>query len=157
MPSPATLLEIAGRVALIYIALLAMLRVTGRRELAELSPIELLTMLLLSETVSPALTGGDDTVVGALVAAGTLMLLTVASSALVFRSKVARRVIEGTPVVLISHGRVHEDVLRAERLTDQELREKLHQNGVLTVKDVAYAFIEADGDITIIKKRPEEQ
>jgi uncharacterized membrane protein YcaP (DUF421 family) len=157
MPSPTTLLEIAGRVALMYIALLAMLRVTGRRELAELSPMELLTMLLLSETVSPALTGGDTSIVGGLVAAGTLMALTVGSRVLVFRSKVARRVIEGTPVVLISHGRVHEDVLRAERITDSELRESLHQNGLLTVKDVAYAFIEADGEITIIKKRPEEQ
>lgn len=146
------MLEIVGRVAIIYVVLLAMLRVSGRRELAELSPMELLTMLLLSETVSPALTGGDETVVGGLVAAGTLMLLTVASSVLIFRSRAAERVIEGKASVLISNGRVHEDVLRAERITNDALREKLHEHGVLAVADVAYAFIEPDGEITIVKK-----
>jgi uncharacterized membrane protein YcaP (DUF421 family) len=153
MPPLATLAEIAGRVIIIYVALLALLRISGRRELAELTPMELLTMLLISETVSPALTGGDESVVGGLVAATTLIGLTVLSSVLVFRSRTAERVIEGKSSVLIRHGRVDEKVLRSERITNDELHAKLHQHGVLSVRDVAYAFIEADGDITIIKEK----
>lgn len=153
MPPLETLAGIAGRVVVVYVALLAMLRVSGRRELAELTPMELLTMLLVSETVSPALTGGDDSLVGGLVAAGTLILLTVLSSVLVFRSRRAERVIEGKASVLIRHGRVDEAVLRSERITSDELHATLHQHGVLHVRDVAYAFIESDGDITIIKEK----
>jgi len=101
MPPVATLLGISGRVVVIYVALLVLLRLSGRRELSELSPMELLTMLLLSETVSPAITGGDASLAGGLVAAVTLILLNVASSVLVFRSRLAERVIEGHPSILI--------------------------------------------------------
>ena len=152
MPPVATLLGISGRVVVIYVALLVLLRLSGRRELSELSPMELLTMLLLSETVSPAITGGDASLAGGLVAAVTLILLNVASSVLVFRSRLAERVIEGHPSILISHGRVHEDVMRQEKITADELHSKLHEQGVLSVDDVAYGFIETDGNITIVKK-----
>jgi uncharacterized membrane protein YcaP (DUF421 family) len=147
-----TLLEIAGRVAIVYVALLVMLRVSGRRELAELSPVELLTLLLLSETVSPAMTGGDETIVGGLTAAGTLLLLSVLSSVLVFKSRTAERWIEGTPAVLISAGRVNAKVLRQERMTADALHSTLRERGVMSVRDVAFAFVEADGHITIIKR-----
>lgn len=157
MPPFATLLGIAGRVVVIYLALLTMLRLSGRRELSELSPMELLTMLLISETVSPALTGGDDSLVGGLVAAGTLSALTVLSSILVFRSRIAERIIEGRSSLLIKHGKVDAAVLRQERITNDELHAKLHQHGVMNVRDVAFAFIESDGDITIIKERDLEQ
>jgi uncharacterized membrane protein YcaP (DUF421 family) len=153
MPALSTLLEIVARVAIIYTVLLVLLRVSGRRELSELAPMELLTMLLISETVSPALTAGDDSVPGGLVAAGTLMALSVATSVLAFRSRAARRAIEGKASVLIKNGRVNEAVLRAERITSSDLEAKLHQHGLLSVAAVAYAFIEADGDITIIKKK----
>jgi uncharacterized membrane protein YcaP (DUF421 family) len=157
MPALSTLLEIVARVAIIYTVLLVLLRVSGRRELAELAPMELLTMLLISETVSPALTAGDESVPGGLVAAGTLMALSVATSILAFRSRTARRAIEGKASVLIKNGRVNEDVLRAERITSSDLDAKLHQHGLLSVGAVAYAFIEADGDITIIKKKDVEE
>jgi uncharacterized membrane protein YcaP (DUF421 family) len=147
------LLGIVARVAIIYVVLLALLRVSGRRELSELAPMELLTMLLISETVSPALTAGDDGVITGVVAAATLMALSVGSSLLAFRSRKARRVIEGKASVLIRNGRVDEDVLRAERITSDDLHATLHQHGLLSVSAVAYAFIESDGNITIIKKK----
>jgi uncharacterized membrane protein YcaP (DUF421 family) len=156
MPPASILIEIVVRVAVIYVALLVLLRISGRREVAELAPMELLTMLLISETVSPALTAGDESVVGGLVAASTLMALSVGSSVLTFRSRRARRVIEGKTSVLIKNGRVNEDVLRAERITADDLHAKLHQHGLMSVSAVAYAFIEADGDITIIKKKDVE-
>lgn len=88
-------------------------------------------------------------------AASTLMALSVGSGVLAFRSRRARRVIDGKTSVLIRNGRVNE-VLRAERITSDDLHAKLHQHGLMSVSAVAYAFIEADGDITIIKKKDVE-
>jgi uncharacterized membrane protein YcaP (DUF421 family) len=146
------LLEIIARVAIIYIACMVLLRLSGRREMSELGPMDLLTMLLLSETVSPALTGGDESLPGALTAAAVLLALTVATSWLVRRSRLAGRVIEGHAVVLIDNGRVRQGVLQKFRITDEDLRAALHMQGLLHVGDVARAFVESDGKITIVKR-----
>lgn len=150
------LLEIIARVAIIYIACMVLLRISGRREMSELGPMDLLTMLLLSETVSPALTGGDESLSGALAAAAVLMALTVATSWLVRRSRLANRIIEGEAVVLIEDGRVRPAVLQKFQITDEDLRAALHMQGLLHVGDVARAFVESDGKITIVKRSDHE-
>ena len=94
------LLEILARVTIIYVACMVLLRLSGRREMSELGPMDLLTMLLLSETVSPALTGGLESVTGGLVAATILIGLSVLTSWLAFRSRTADRIIQGDAVML---------------------------------------------------------
>jgi uncharacterized membrane protein YcaP (DUF421 family) len=153
MPALTALASIALRVAVIYVALLVLLRLSGRRELSELSPMDLLTMLLVSETVSPAMTGGDSSLPGGLVAAATLFLLSLGSSMVAFHSRRAEKVLEGASSVLIKNGKLDDDVRRRELVTNDALRSALHQHGVLSVADVAFAFIESDGEITMIKKQ----
>lgn len=150
------LLEIVARVAIIYLTCMVLLRLTGRREMAQLAPMDLLTMLLLSETVSPALTGGDESLPGALVAASVLLALAVATSLLARRGRVLDQLIEGSAVVLIHDGRVRPHVLRKFRITDEDLRAALHMQGLMHVRDVARAYVEADGKITIIKRSEHE-
>lgn len=145
------LLEIAGRVVVIYVACIVLLRVT-RREMSELGPVDLLTMLLLSETVSPALTGGDDSLAGGLVAAIALLGMGTLSEILAFRWRRAERIIHGTAVVLIDDGTVDSEVMRRYRISDEDLRASLHHAGVLAVSEVKRAFVEADGAITVIKR-----
>jgi uncharacterized membrane protein YcaP (DUF421 family) len=145
-------LEIAGRIAIIYISCMVLLRVSGRREMSELGPMDLLTMLLLSETVSPALTGGDNSIVGGLVAAVTLIVLSVATTFIVYRSRAAERVIQGAAVVLIRDGKVDGRVMRKFRMTAEDLDTTLHQHGLLRVDEVKRAYVEADGEVTIIKR-----
>lgn len=145
-------LEIAGRVTAVYLAVMVLLRVSGRREMSELGPMDLLTMLLISETVSPALTGGDDTLPTGLFAATLVMALGVAASWLTFRSRKLEKLVTGEAVVLIEHGKVRPEVLRRFRITDDELREALHQQGLLHVDEVRRAYVEADGEITMIKR-----
>jgi uncharacterized membrane protein YcaP (DUF421 family) len=149
------LLEIAGRVIIVYAACMVLLRISGRREMSELGPMDLLTMLLLSETVSPALTGGDDTLLGGMVAACTLMAICVLTTRLVFRSRRAERIIQGAAVVLINDGRVKPDVMRKFMITDEDLHTTLHQHGLLRVDQVKRAYVEADGEVTIIKQEGE--
>lgn len=150
-------LEIIARVVIVYLSCLVLLRVSGRREMSELGPMDLLTMLLLSETVSPALTGGDQSLLGAMVAASTLMAMMVTSSWLVRRSRLADRLIEGEAVVLIRDGRVRAEVLRRFRITDDDLRASLHAEGMMSVAEVARGFVESDGKLTFIKRKDYEE
>jgi uncharacterized membrane protein YcaP (DUF421 family) len=150
---PMKLLEIVGRVVAIYAALFVMLRVAGRREMSELSPMDLLVMLLVSETVSPALTGGDQTLVGGLVAAATLIGLSVLIAYVTFRSQRIGRLLEGEAAELIRDGRVNRKVKQRFRISDDELDTALRQHGVAAPGDVARAYVEPDGEITVLEKK----
>ncbi|MBA3542464.1 MAG: DUF421 domain-containing protein [Deltaproteobacteria bacterium] len=152
-----TLLGIAIRVTVVYLVCMVLLRVTGRREMAELGPMDLLTMLLLSETVSPAMTGGDQSIPGGIVAATVLMILCLVTGRIAFRSRRAERLLQGEVVVLIRDGKVRPDILRRFRITDEDLRASLHQKGIMHVGDVARAYVEADGGITIVKRSDHEE
>ncbi|MGE0551169.1 MAG: DUF421 domain-containing protein [Kofleriaceae bacterium] len=145
------ILETIGRVAIVYAACMVLLRISGRREMSELGPMDLLTMLLLSETVSPALTGGDNSVPTGLVAATTLMVLCVVTAQISYRSRRAERAIQGEALVLIRDGDVDAHVMRKFMITDEDLRAALHKSGLLRVDEVKRAYVEADGEITIIK------
>jgi uncharacterized membrane protein YcaP (DUF421 family) len=103
-----SLLEVALRVVLVYVFLLIVLRLQGKKEFAQLEPMDLLIMLILSETVSPALTDDDTSLPVAFVAAGTLAGLTVLTSYLTFRFRKLEKLIHGEPTVLIKDGKVDE-------------------------------------------------
>lgn len=146
-------LEIVLRVAVVYAGLLLMIRVAGRREIGELGPLDLLGMLLLSETVSPALTGSDSSLTAALVAAATLLGLAAVVGRLTFRSRTLERLIDGSPRTIIRDGRVDDEVCRSERISDQELTTALRESGVGTPADVERATLEPTGRITVLTKR----
>jgi uncharacterized membrane protein YcaP (DUF421 family) len=148
----ATLLEIVARVAIVYVALLAMLRLAGRRALSDITPMDMMVLLLVSETVSPALTAGDESLTGGLVAAATLIALSVLASVISFRSRRFERVVGGQPETLIRDGKVDAEMMRRHRITDDDLRTALHEGGVLAVDEVRRAFVEADGQIVIVKR-----
>ncbi len=150
------MLEIVGRVAVVYIALTVLLRISGRREMSELRPMDLLTMLLISETVSPALTGGDQSLAGGLLAVVTLIGLSVATSVLTYRSRRAERLLEGSAVLLIRDGVVDPRVMRRFRITDADLRAALRQNGHQDIDEVARAYVESDGKISVLAKDEDE-
>jgi uncharacterized membrane protein YcaP (DUF421 family) len=153
----AKVLEIVARVAIIYVACMVLLRVSGRREMSELSPMDLLAMLLLSETVSPALTGGDESVTAGLCAAATLLGLTVLTSWIVFKHRRVEKIVQGEAVVLIENGRVRPEVMRDFRITSDDLETCLHQHGMLHVSEVARAYVESDGEITMIRRKDHEE
>lgn len=150
-------LEIIARVTLVYAACMVLLRVAGRREMSQLSPMDLLAMLLLSETVSPALTAGDDTVTGGVIAAGTLIGLCVITGWISYRHRGLERAMQGVAAVLIQDGAVRPAILRRYRISADDLQTALHQNGVLSVQEIARAFVEPDGQITMIKAKDHEE
>jgi uncharacterized membrane protein YcaP (DUF421 family) len=144
------LIEIVARVCVLYVALVLLVRIGGKREIGQLAPLDLLAMLILSETVSPALTAQDDSLPAALTAAATLLMLTAGMGRLAYHSRRVEGWLEGRPVELVKEGSLLEDAARRERVTRQELDSALRREGVETLADVRRAVVEPNGEITVI-------
>jgi uncharacterized membrane protein YcaP (DUF421 family) len=155
MWTPATpILDTVLRVVLIYLGLLVLVRLAGKREVGQLSAMEFLSVLLISEAVSPALTANDRSLTTALVAAGSVMGLTILMNVLAYSSPRIERVLEGRADRLIDSGRVDQVVARRERITEQQLEAALRRYDVESPKQVRAAYVETNGDITVLKRRP---
>jgi uncharacterized membrane protein YcaP (DUF421 family) len=145
--------EIAIRVVVLYLSLFAMVRLAGKREVGQLSPIDLLGMLLLSETVSPALSAGDRSIGGSLAAAAVLLGTSVAVSRIAFHFPRAEKWIEGRPVELVRDGKLIEDAARSERISRQEVETALRRQGLERIAQVRRATVEPTGEITVVAAR----
>ncbi len=144
--------EFIVRGAVVFCILLLMVRVSGRRTVGQFTPFDLLVVMLLSEAVSNSLTGGDDSVGGGLIVAATLVALNVLASYLTSHSKKMSDLLDGSPVLLGRDGKIFEKVLKSCRLSNTEVMEALHEADC-KMEEMEYVFLEADGNITIQKKR----
>jgi len=145
--------EFMARGAIVYIVLLVMVRVTGKRTVGQFTPFDLIVVMLLSEAVSNALNGGDESVVGGLIAAGTLVLLDVVIAMSTSRSKKVDAVLQGTPVLVGRDGVIYDDVLKQQRVPRSDL-DKALRGADCDLEDMRMAILEADGNINILKKQP---
>ncbi len=142
--------EFALRGVIVFCALLFMVRVSGRRTVGQFTPFDLLVVMLLSESVSNSLSGGDDSVGAGLIIAATLVALNVGASYLTSRSKTMSDLLDGSPVLLGRDGKMYDKVLKKYRLSKTEVNEALHEADC-KLEDMKCAFLEADGNITIQK------
>src|SRR5919202_4473755 len=120
--APLTIAEKVLRTVIVYVALVFLLRIFGKRELAQLNPFDLVVLLLLSNAVQNAIIGPDNTLVGGLLGAVTLLVLNYLVVRFMFKHKRLDQVLEGTPSVLIEKGQVCRDALAKELLTEAELQ-----------------------------------
>ncbi len=151
-----TLVQIAIRTAIVYAVLLLLVRISGKRQLGQLTPFDLVVLLLLSNSVQNAMTGPDTSVTGGIVAASVLILANALVSLIRLKSPGFQRVVEGVPVVLVSNGQVHFLNLRHEGMTIEELMANLREHEVDEVDRVELAMLEIDGSISVIRKTGEE-
>jgi uncharacterized membrane protein YcaP (DUF421 family) len=147
-----TLLEIVARTAIIYGAVLIGLRLTGKREVGQMTPFDLVLLILIANAVQNAMTGPDNSVTGGLVAAGTLLILNFVVSRVVFRNRRVRRIVEGTPTILIRDGHLVINNLKSEHITADELLQALREHGVPAREEVGLAVLEIDGSISVLRK-----
>jgi uncharacterized membrane protein YcaP (DUF421 family) len=143
--------EIVIRVASIYFILMFGFRVLGKRELSELSPFELVTLMIIPEIVSQALVR-EAAITNALVGLATLFGLVFGTSLLGYRFKRLGRVIEGQPTLLVLRGKLLEDALHRERLSPDELYEEMHKEGIKHLSQVEVAILETDGKMAFLKR-----
>lgn len=146
------LLEIFFRSLIVYFFLIVLLRLTGKRQVGQLAPFDLVLLLVLSNAVQNAMTGGDNSVSGGLVSAGTLVLVNYLVGFATFKSKRLEALIEGRPQVLIHNGKLFEDVLRSAQMTHHELDAALRQGGCACASEVFSAILENNGSISVISK-----
>ena len=146
-----TLLEIVVRTAIVYLVILIGIRLAGKREVGQMTPFDLVLLLLISNAVQNAMTGPDTSVTGGIVAASTLLLLNAGATQLVWRNRKARKIIEGTPTLLIRHGKIIEQHLAKEKVTVESLTQALREHGIAAISDVAIAVLEIDGSISVLK------
>jgi len=144
--------EFVVRGAVVYLALLVMVRLSGRRTVGQLTPFDLLVVMLLSEAVSNSLSGGDDSLGGGLIIAATLIVLNSAVAMLSTLSKRASVILDGTAIQIGRDGQFFDKVVKQCRITESDLEQSL-RTADCTRDDMLTAFLEADGEITIQKKK----
>ena len=121
--------EFAARGLIVYVFLMVLLRITGRRQVGQLAPFDLVLLLVLSNALQNSMNGGDNSVTGGVISALTLVGVNWVVGYVVFRSKRLSRVIEGRPEVLVHNGHVYRDVMERERLTQSELDAAIRHSG----------------------------
>lgn len=141
------------RAAIVYIALLVLIRCSGKRTVGEFTPFDLVVVMLLSESVQGGITGGDDSIPGGLLAAATLIVLNYALGRASTRSPAIDQLLEGSPVVLIADGRVLAAAARRNNIPESDLLEAIRKAGLGSVEEVATATLETDGQITVVPRR----
>lgn len=144
--------ELIVRSLVVYLFLLAVLRLTGKRQVGQLAPFDLVLLLVLSNAVQNSMNGGDNSLAGGLISAATLIAVNWAVSLATFRSKRLESLVEGRPELLIHNGKLFEDVMTRTQLTRHELNAALRQAGCACIEEVHTAVLENNGAISVTQR-----
>jgi uncharacterized membrane protein YcaP (DUF421 family) len=145
-----TALEIFLRTVVVYLAILLGLRLAGKREIGQMTIFDLVLLLLIANAVQNAMVGSDTSLIGGLLAAGTLLVMNALIALLRLRSTRLRHLVEGTPTVLVLHGELIQEHLRREGIDEETLEASLREHGIEEVTDVDMAVLEIDGSISVV-------
>ena len=145
--------ELIIRSVVVYGFLLVLLRLTGKRQVGQLAPFDLVLLLVLSNAVQNSMNGGDNSLIGGLISAVTLVLLNALLGFVTYRSKRFEDLIEGQPLVLIHNGKLYSKVMQQAKLTHHELDSALRRAGCSCVEDVHTAVLENNGSISVVARK----
>ena len=146
------MLIIFFRSIILYIVVLIVMRLMGKREIGQLQPFELAISIMISELASIPMTEVGIPISNGIVPILGLLLMHLVISFANMKSIKIRELMCGKPSILIYQGRIDEKVLKKERFTLNELEEKLRSNNIMDIGDVEYAILETSGDISVIQK-----
>jgi uncharacterized membrane protein YcaP (DUF421 family) len=144
-------LEIVLRTTIIYVLVLVGIRLTGKREVGQMTPFDLTLLLLLSNSVQNAMTGPDTSLVGGIVAAVVLLVLNYILAEVSGVNRRFRKLIQGSPSLLVHNGEVVTVHMAKEHVSMDELNRAFREHGCVDAKDVALAVLEVDGSISVLK------
>jgi uncharacterized membrane protein YcaP (DUF421 family) len=142
--------SILARTIVVYAALLLGLRLAGKRQIGQMTPFDLVVILLIANAVQNAMVGPDTSLLGGLIAAGALIAVNYSVALLGERVPLFRRAVEGSPTLLIANGEFVMENLRREGLEEEEVMMAIREHGVAEVADVKMAVLEVDGSISIV-------
>ena len=151
------ILDIVLRSAVVYVVIMLGLRVLGKKHVGQLSIIDLVLILLISNAVQNAMVGEDTTLLGGIIAAVTLIILNLFFSFIAYRSRKIDEIIEGTPTLLIHNGQMIKKHLEQENISVEELERVIREHGIEKISEVKTAIMELDGTISVISKVENEK
>lgn len=143
-------METVFRVAFVYLFAWCCFRLLGKRELTQMSPFELVTLLFIPQLFSRALTRQDYSMTNAIIGASTLFSLVFLTSAVSYRSRRFARIMQAAPTVLVRHGQFVEEHLNRERIPAEDIFSAMHKVGLERLDQVEWAILEGDGKIAMI-------
>ena len=144
------LVDIVIRCVSVYIFMLLAIRLSGKKELSQLNTIDIVLILLISNSVQNAMVGNNTSLEGGLVAAAVLFFLNFVLKKWLFKNNKLRELILDKPEILIHNGKMDFNNLSKLNITNEELQEAMREHGVERYRDVALAMLEVDGNISII-------
>jgi uncharacterized membrane protein YcaP (DUF421 family) len=151
-----SLLEKIIRPILVYLFLIVSLRLAGKRELAQLNPFDLVVLMTLSNTVQNAIIGNDNSLLGGLVGAATLLGINYVVVRFLYTHETIDRLVEGSPDILIENGELRTEKLKKELITIHELEEAAHKQGFSSLDEIERGILESGGTLTFIGKKPDK-
>lgn len=150
-------MEIVLRAAAIFLFVWILTRAMGKRELVQMTAFELVLLVSIGDLMQQAVTQEDMSVTGAVLAIGTIGLLSLFFSWVSFRFKASRTVLDGMPVVVVRNGQVDMAALKIERMSEEELRETARNQGIDDLGTVRLAIVEPDGRLSFLQDDPETE
>lgn len=144
-------LNLGIRAVLVYLSVLILLRISGKRQIGQMGATEFVTVLLISNAVQNSMNGGDNSLSGGVLLAIVLICLSSLISFLTYRSRFFTSVFEGTPTLLIHKGKLIHKNLAKERLRESELKTMLRKQGLHYFHDIETAILESDGTLSVTK------
>jgi uncharacterized membrane protein YcaP (DUF421 family) len=148
------ILEKILRPIIVYVFLIAGLRLSGKRELAQLNPFDLVVLLTLSNTVQNAIIGDDNSVTGGIIGATSLLAINYLVVRFLYDHRKIDQIVEGRADILVEDGNVHEHKLKRELITKEELAAAARKQGFETLAEVRQCVLEPGGTLTFIAKKP---
>ena len=140
------------RSVVVYLFLLAAFRFTGKRQVGQLTPFDLVVLLIISNVVQNAVIGPDNSLGGGLLGAVVILILNGLLVEVTYRSKRLRRLLEAAPTILVHNGRLLEKNLARERISLDDLHAAMRRAGVIDVEHVHVAMLEENGGISVIPR-----
>lgn len=141
--------EFIFRGIVIYFFLLVLLRLTGKRQISQMSPYDLVLLLILSNAVQNAMNAGDNSLTGGIISAVTLVAVNYLVGVLTYKSKQVERLVEGRAQIIVHDGKLFEDVMSEASITRGELDSTLRESGFFDLKEVRLAILENNGKISV--------
>jgi uncharacterized membrane protein YcaP (DUF421 family) len=153
LTTPEQMALIVLRTTIVYFFILIGLRLGGKREVGQLAPFDFALILLIANAVQNAMVGPDSSLVGGLVAASVLIVVNYLLGRLATRSRKVAKLLRGRARVLVFHGHLQEENLKAESMSREDLLQALRENGCATIEDCRLAVLEVDGTVSVVESK----
>ncbi|KYD01916.1 DUF421 domain-containing protein [Bacillus atrophaeus] len=148
---------IAFRTILLYFVILIIFRLMGKREIGELSILDLVVFVMIAEIAVLAIEDVEDHLSHTIVPMVVLMIIQVSLAYLSLKSQKVRQMLDGKPTIIIEHGKIDERAMRSQRYNFDDLMVQLRENNIDRIADVSFAILEPSGKLTVVQKEPNEK